>query len=564
MTPWTRLVPLTGSRAGLKGTMTDQSFRLLTRFAVAAAAAAALALVVAIVFPSPVMLPPFPVLPPWGGRPDEDPFSSFVELLISLAALAVLAWWALAEALRLRRGMIRGQHPWRLVLGIAFVLSATVGLLWGTYWFLETVLVPELGHPRGRIEGKVLFFLSFFGWVIALGAWLVFVLLRRFVREGARKQAYQRSGWVVMAVALLLPLMGPTVLVMRSNLDLLLLCIPSTAFALAGVHLFQRYRRMPFYVLLSAFGWGALISFGAAGLNAMYLSYVPRLLRSQEAINAGLNLSAGVFEEMFKGAGIAVIYLLARRWFDNVASGVVVGAAVGLGFNFTESVEYMAVDAGMQFWIRQTVGLMTSHVGFSALVGAAFGIARQLGDPRRGQRVVAAGYAAAACGHFVNNYVLYKGSAWFTLSDDPVVTVLLVYPAAILLLQGPFLVVYLLLLRHGLREQATVIAQQTSVEAWSGHGVITPPEVPLLSDARERFRERLRALRNGGPHAWRVTGRLRAAQLDLLMHRWHRSRNDRDATPEGELALRERVLQLKQQLPGAAFTGWPARAEVRA
>jgi len=62
-----------------------------------------------------------------------------------------------------------------------------------------------------------------------------------------------------------------------------------------------------------------------------------------------------------------------RRHVDSVVAGVVLGAVVGLGFNLTESVEYMGDlngAAGFNYWMRQSVGLFGSHVAFSAVAGA--------------------------------------------------------------------------------------------------------------------------------------------------------------------------------------------------
>jgi RsiW-degrading membrane proteinase PrsW (M82 family) len=57
-----------------------------------------------------------------------------------------------------------------------------------------------------------------------------------------------------------------------------------------------------------------------------------------------LSLNAGVFSEAGKAAGVAILYLLFRRHFDGVVCAAA-GAAVGLGFNLTETVGYMtAID----------------------------------------------------------------------------------------------------------------------------------------------------------------------------------------------------------------------------
>jgi hypothetical protein len=107
---------------------------------------------------------------------------------------------------------------------------------------------------------------------------------------------------------------------------------------------------------------------------------------------------------------------------------------------------------------------------------------------------------------------------------------------------------YLLLLRRGLRTQAAVLATEMQAEAATGYGAITDPEIPVLLNPAKRLRLTVTALRRYGLASYRALGRLHAAQYDLATQRWHRARQDADdwAVPEEE--LRERVLDLKNDL----------------
>src|SRR5260370_17311723 len=80
-----------------------------------------------------------------------------------------------------------------------------------------------------------------------------------------------------------------------------------------------------------------------------------------------------------------------RDEFDDVVDGIVYGAAVGLGFNFLESVAYMTniysifnpegigwEAAGIQWYARQVLGLFFGHATDTAVIGAGVGSAPPL------------------------------------------------------------------------------------------------------------------------------------------------------------------------------------------
>ncbi|MEO3753681.1 PrsW family intramembrane metalloprotease [Streptomyces sp. B6B3] len=345
----------------------------------------------------------------------------------------------------------------------------------------------------------------------------------------------------------------------------LLGCLPSTVLGVLAIHGAQRYRRMPLWLPLAAFGGGLFMGGGFGATMGIWLgAYLPNYLVTQEmgaaqldhTVTTAMYVGAGVFEELGKGAAIAVLFLLFRRHFDGVVSGVVIGAAAGLGFNYMESVLYITsgdgVYANLQYWLRQSLGLMAAHTAFTAAIGAGFGIARQLRTPGARRAVIACGFLAAIGTHATNNLLLryfqHEVGDWFPDASDAV-WVLVVFPVAILLLQGPLLLLYLLLLRRGLRGQAAGLAVELSVEAARGHGAVTWDELPALLNPARRFRIKVDALRRGGGlRAYRRLARLHAAQFDLGMLQWHTSRDEVDPyDTRNEAQLRERVLRLKAE-----------------
>ncbi|MEV5510016.1 PrsW family intramembrane metalloprotease [Streptomyces orinoci] len=469
----------------------------------------------------------------------------------------------------------------RGVLLIAVVLSALYGLE-----VVIDLLRPHLPYedfhspvgwlnppPKGLPYPSFGWYkVSFWCYVLSLPAALALYL------TGRRGGRYLPHWQAAAAVVLLFPYPIWTLDTYSHNLTYILLCLPSTAYALWLVHRMQRYSRLPVRLLLATAGWGAVMGTGFGGsMNQWWLDYSYNYLapgpdhlmpldlaRVRLRVTAGGLLHAGLFEELGKGAGVAIVFLLLRRHIDNIVSGIVLGAAAGLGFNLTESAQYMAAhhaaDASTQYFLRQSLGLLTAHMAFTALIGAGFGVARQLPDRRSQRTAIACGFGIAMAAHFANDvFISYYSRVkedWFS-QPGPTMDLLVLTPLSFLVLQGPLVLLYLLLLRRGLRDQAEALAVELRAEAATGQGAVTAAEVPVLLRPARRFYLRLHALRHQGPDAYRRLGRLYAAQLRLGMARWHRSRDEYDPYAPDEQALRQRVLALKHQPGPAVAAGRP-------
>lgn len=481
-------------------------------------------------------------------------------------------------------GRLRGARL-TVVLWIAIAMSA---------WYGVEMLVdlaapriadtdPVIGLFSKAIPGfvRVQFWLVIAGWVLALAAWLLYPALLRALAGPSTDTRRGPLAVLVTAGLLLAPYLVLSLHELFRNVGILLACLVSTAFGLWATQRMQRYRRMPLWLLLGAFGWGALLATGFGGsANIWYLDYAPRyaqsaieagiragdlttMARVMHNINVGLALNAGVFEELGKGAGIAIAYLVLRRYLDGVVSGVVLGAAIGLGFNLTESVEYTAAaHAGVayfQYFMRQSVGLMAAHAAFTAVVGAGFGVARQLADRRLRVVAIACGFVAGAGAHFASDAIFpWFGRAehqWFHVTPalDTVVLPVLI----LLVIQGPVIVMYLLLMRGGGRSQAAGLATELRAEAHLGFGTVTDAEVPVLLSPGRRFWLRITMLRRYGWAGYRAMDRLQQAQLALATQRWHRARGEVAPDAPEDDALRLQILRLRRD----AGTRLPARAQ---
>ncbi|MGR6918092.1 PrsW family intramembrane metalloprotease [[Actinomadura] parvosata] len=349
-----------------------------------------------------------------------------------------------------------------------------------------------------------------------------------------------------------------------------LVCLPTTVYALGLVHCVQRFRRVPVPLLLGGAGWGAIVAggFGAtmnewwSDFSLLHFPLPDNVLDITYLKSIGLPMISGFFEELGKGAGVAILFLLYRRHLDSVVSGIALGAAVGLGFNFGESLTYMAyfdgASAGFHFWGRQVAGLMAAHTAFTAVVGAGFGIARQLHSRSQQVTTIALGFCVAAGAHFCNNsmldYVGKESHKWFTVNDT--VHSLVLTPAQFLLFQGPLVLLYVLLLRRGLRSQEGGLRVALSNLPDASRAAITEPEAAVLLSPARRFRLKVDALRAAGGlrhgiAAYLRLARLHAAQLDLATEHWHRLRGEADPLAPDEATSRARVQAIKAALAGA-------------
>jgi RsiW-degrading membrane proteinase PrsW (M82 family) len=414
---------------------------------------------------------------------------------------------------------------------------------------------------------------SFWSFVASLPIALFICLIgwerARWIPEQARFERVTRLWQASAAGVLLLPFVYNSLDLLAANYRYTLICIPAVAYALFMLHRMQRYRKMPVRLLIAMCAWGAIIGLGFGyALESWFEDYASYFYYSvwsnggQSAYPTYLNdimtgnlVVAGIFEEIGKGVGVAIVFLLLRREIDNVVSGIVLGAATGVGFNLVETVSYMGAnngqDASTQYFLRQSLGMMAAHVAFTAAIGAGFGIARQIADPNRRRLAVFCGFGVAMAGHFANDVLMtYYGRVkvnWFEPSNTA--DMLIYTPLAFLVLQGPLVMLYLVLLRRGLKDQAAALSIELRAEAATGFGAIEAYEIPTLLRPWRRFRLRAKALSNGGVSEWTALGRLYNTQLELGMARWHTMRGERDPHGPGDQQLRQRIAELKYRRP---------------
>ncbi len=180
----------------------------------------------------------------------------------------------------------------------------------------------------------------------------------------------------------------------------------------------DRFEPEPWWLLGCAFVWGALFATFGGGISsaigegvAMGVTGAPSTDPQIQAF--GATVLAPVFEEGFKGLGVAIIAAasgLGLKELDGPLDGVIYGGMVGLGFTLTEDTLYVAdayarsgVGGFVSLVFLRTVMLGLSHCTFTACTGLGFGIAA---ESRSGVVKVFAplgGYCVAMAMHAMHN-----------------------------------------------------------------------------------------------------------------------------------------------------------------
>ena len=438
-------------------------------------------------------------------------------------------------------------RPRRYGIAVAVATLVVVALIASSilnYVYLDTI------PARASLYGLL---------AVALIALGTFILVRAYDRDRAMRRNHLIRAGVLIGLGVLLWLLVIDVFVFTQSAGPVvaalcaLACLPTTAFGLFVVRRMDRNHKEPWRLVLVAAAWGAIVATSLVVWGeTIWESSAQHALVPGPGLDTSLAFMAGILEELAKGAAVLLLFLVMRNEFDDVVDGIVYGAAVGLGFNFLESVSYMtnlysifapegngAFAAGIQWYGRQVLGLFFGHATYTAYIGAGVGIARQLPNIRQKVFAIAGGFIIAIAGHF-------SWDAWATFFpiENSLFGILEIHLRT-LIMTGPFTAGVIALLLFGIRYEGQNLLDQMQKEAATGQGAILPQEVPILASPWQRLKQRLQAFSRAGFKGYLEVSRLQTAQLDLAMERWHRERKEIDTPLEAEQQLRQHVIQLR-------------------
>jgi RsiW-degrading membrane proteinase PrsW (M82 family) len=316
------------------------------------------------------------------------------------------------------------------------------------------------------------------------------------------------------------------------------------------VYRLDQFEPEPAALIVVALLWGGVVALSfAAVANSSFLTFLQRVMPSAQVDSWGAAVVAPIDEEFYKGAGLVMIYLMARDEIDGLMDGLVYGAMIGLGFQVIENVQYFIHAAAQSgsgqigpvistFFVRVLIAGLYSHMLFTGLLGFGFAyfVTRRTASWARRAGVFALFIVLAWAAHFVWN------SPWL---DSLTSASAGMFVLALVIKGLPFLVLLLLMGIFARRRESQAFSRLMAEEV--GGDVVTEVEFEVLRSGRRRRSVVRRVKRGKGLAAARVARRLMREQMNLAL--FH-SKVDMPGHPAVEVQ-RDKIRQLKAQL--AAF-----------
>lgn len=194
------------------------------------------------------------------------------------------------------------------------------------------------------------------------------------------------------------------------------------AFVPAIIYIFpilwlDRYDPEPLWLLGLAFAWGALVAVIVSFvINTIFGIAVGIAINPEVGEAAGAIMSAPIFEEASKGAGLLILLIFFRKYFDDILDGIVFAGVIALGFATVENVLYYgrALDGGglpALIFVFVLRGIMSpfAHVTFTAMTGIGCGIARESHNTAVKVLMPFLGYLGAVALHAIWNGMAVLG-----------------------------------------------------------------------------------------------------------------------------------------------------------
>ena len=275
----------------------------------------------------------------------------------------------------------------------------------------------------------------------------------------------------------------------------------------------DRYEAEPFWMLATAFFWGALVAvFFAYLINTASDVAVTLITNSMRAGRTfGAVISAPIVEESAKALILFIFFWWKKDEFDGVIDGIVYAAMAGLGFAMTENIQYYGkavMEAGgggltLVFILRGALAPF-SHPMFTSLTGIGLGLARQTRSTAIKWIAPPLGLMAAMSMHSIwNGSGVIFGGAAFILTY-----ILIMIPAFFIML----VVIILALRREGQIVREHLIPDYRA-------GLLTEQEYKQLGSVTGRMGASFNAFSRGGFGHWQAARQLNQTASELAFHR---------------------------------------------
>jgi RsiW-degrading membrane proteinase PrsW (M82 family) len=316
------------------------------------------------------------------------------------------------------------------------------------------------------------------------------------------------------------------------------------------IYRLDQFEPEPASLIVVALVWGGVVSLAfAAVVNTAFLTFLQHVMSTRSVDSWGASIVAPIDEEFYKGAGLVMIYLIARHEIDGLMDGLVYGAMIGLGFQVMEDIQYFVHAAAQTqgggvggvigtFFVRVLIAGLYSHMLFTGLTGFGFAYfitRRGTVSWARRAGTFALFVLAAWAAHFVWN------SPWLgSLQQGGAGRFILV-----LVIKGlPFLILLLIMGIVARRRETQAFSRLMTEEV--GGDAVTPEEFQVLRSGHRRRQVARATRRKSGRYAKRLVKRIMREQMNLAL--FHSK--IQDPGHAAVAAQRDKIRQLKAQLAG--------------
>lgn len=312
----------------------------------------------------------------------------------------------------------------------------------------------------------------------------------------------------------------------------------------------DRYEAEPYWMLATAFFWGALVAvFFAFVINTasgIAVAVMTDDIRAGQTF--GAVISAPIVEETAKALILFIFFFWKKDEFDGVIDGIVYAAMAGLGFAMTENIQYYGravMEAGgggltLVFILRGAIAPF-SHPMFTSFTGIGLGLARQSNNLAVKLITPVFGLLAAIAMHSI-----WNGSA--VIFGGPVF--ILMY----LLIMVPAFFIMFGVIALALRREGQIVREFLTPDYHGG--MLTAQEFNQFGTIRGRMGASFNAFSRAGLNGWRTSRKLNQAASELAFHRSRVARGIKcDDSPEREAAYRQAMTELLTRLRAGSRQG---------